>query len=119
MKEDKLKKITKILKALSDESRIRIVNLLKAKKGICVCEITDIINLSQPTISSHLKKLEEAEIITFKKDGLWVNYYLNDEMDTESMELVYLIIRSIEKDPVTRKDLQKISDTDRMLICKR
>jgi ArsR family transcriptional regulator, arsenate/arsenite/antimonite-responsive transcriptional repressor len=119
MKDDKLKKIIKILKALSDESRIRIVNLLKAKKGICVCEITDIINLSQPTISSHLKKLEEAEIITFKKDGLWVNYYLNDKMDAESMELVYLIIRSLEKDPAIRKDLQKISDTDRMLICKR
>jgi ArsR family transcriptional regulator len=118
MKDDKLKKIIKILKALSDESRIRIVNLLKAKNGICVCEITEIINLSQPTISSHLKKLEEAGIINYKKDGLWVNYYLN-KMDSESMELVGLITRIIEKDPETRKDLQKINNTNRILICKK
>jgi len=117
MKDDKLKKVIKILKALSDESRVRIVNLLKAKSGVCVCEITEIINLSQPTISSHLKKLEEAGIITFKKDGLWVNYYLNDEMDSESRELIDLIIKNIEKDPDMKKDLSKIINTDRMLIC--
>ncbi|MCL5069600.1 MAG: metalloregulator ArsR/SmtB family transcription factor [Actinobacteria bacterium] len=117
MKDDKLKKIIKILKALSDESRIRIVNLLKAKEGVCVCEITEVINLSQPTISSHLKKLEEAGIITFRKDGLWVNYYLNDELDSESKELINLIIKIIEKDPEIKKDLLEIINTDRMLIC--
>jgi ArsR family transcriptional regulator, arsenate/arsenite/antimonite-responsive transcriptional repressor len=117
MKDDKLKKVIKIIKALSDESRIRIVNLLKAKSGVCVCEITEIINLSQPTISSHLKKLEEAGIITFRKDGLWVNYYLSEEMDSESKELIDLIVKVIEKDPDIKNDLQKITKTDRMLIC--
>jgi ArsR family transcriptional regulator, arsenate/arsenite/antimonite-responsive transcriptional repressor len=117
MKDEKLKKITKILKALSDESRVRIVNLLKAKGGVCVCEITEIINLSQPTISSHLKKLEEAGIISFKKDGLWVNYYLNKEMDSESKELIELIAKIIEKDPDIKNDLMKIINTDRALIC--
>jgi ArsR family transcriptional regulator len=119
MKTEKLGKLIKILKALSDEGRVRIVNLLKTKKGVCVCEITEIINLSQPTISSHLKKLQEAGLVTFTKDGLWVNYYLNDKMDTEARELIDLIIRIIEKDPGVRMDLQKISNIDRMLICKR
>lgn len=117
MKDDKLKKVIKILKALSDESRIRIVNLLKAKSGVCVCEITEIINLSQPTISSHLKKLEEAGIITFRKDGLWVNYYLSEEMDNESRGLIDLIMKIIEKDPAVKDDLLKIINTDRVLIC--
>ena len=117
MKDDKLKKVIKIIKALSDEGRLRIVNLLKAKSGVCVCEITEIINLSQPTISSHLKKLEEAGIITFRKDGLWVNYYLNDDMDSECRELIAMIIKIIEKDPDTKKDLLKVINTDRMLIC--
>lgn len=116
MKDDKLKKIVKIIKALSDESRIRIVNLLNAKSGVCVCEINEIINLSQPTISSHLKKLEEAGIITYKRDGLWVNYYLN-ELETESMELVNLIIKIIEKDPGVKKDILRVINADRMLIC--
>lgn len=117
MKDDKLKKVIKILKALSDESRIRIVNLLKAKSGVCVCEITEIINLSQPTISSHLKKLEEAGIITFRKDGLWVNYYLSEGMDNESRGLIDLIIKIIEKDPAVKDDLLKVINTDRVLIC--
>ena len=117
MKDDKLKKVIKIIKALSDESRIRIVNLLKAKKGICVCEITEIINLSQPTISSHLKKLEEVEIVYFSKDGLWVNYYFNEAIDPEIKELINMIIKIIEKDPNTNKDLQRIKNTDRLLIC--
>jgi ArsR family transcriptional regulator, arsenate/arsenite/antimonite-responsive transcriptional repressor len=117
MKDDKLKRVIKIIKALSDESRIRIVNLLKAKSGVCVCEITEVINLSQPTISSHLKKLEEAGIITFRKDGLWVNYYLSEEMNSESRELIDLILKIIEKDPNTRNDLLKVNNTDRMLIC--
>jgi ArsR family transcriptional regulator, arsenate/arsenite/antimonite-responsive transcriptional repressor len=117
MKDDKLKELIKILKALSDEGRLRIVNLLKAKSGVCVCEITEIINLSQPTISSHLKKLEEAGIITFRKDGLWVNYYLNEEMDNVNRELIDLILKIIEKDPHAIKDLQKVKNTDRLLIC--
>ena len=53
-----LKKLIKILKALADENRLRIVSLVKSKQDLCVCEITAIIGLSQPTISSHLKKLE-------------------------------------------------------------
>jgi ArsR family transcriptional regulator len=117
MEDEKIKEITKILKALSDESRIRIINLLKSRKGICVCEIREIIKLSQPTVSLHLKKLEEAGIITFEKDGLWVNYYLNDKMDPESMELVRLITEIIEKDPGAKNDLDKIKNTDRLLIC--
>ncbi|MHB8280687.1 MAG: ArsR/SmtB family transcription factor, partial [Candidatus Humimicrobiaceae bacterium] len=100
-------------------SRIRIVNLLKAKSGVCVCEITEIINLSQPTISSHLKKLEEADIITFRKDGLWVNYYLSEEMDTEIKELIDLVMRLIEKDPIVKKDLLKAAHIDRVAICKK
>lgn len=119
MKDNKLKKITKIIKAISDESRIRIINLLKSKKEVCVCEITEIINLSQPTISSHLKKLQEAGIITFRKDGLWVNYYLSEEMDTEIKELIDLIIRFIEKDPIVKKDLLKAAHIDRIAICKK
>jgi len=119
MKDAKLSKITKVIKALSDESRIRIVNLLKTKDEICVCELTEIINLSQPTISSHLKKLHEAEIVDFRKEGLWVNYYLNKEMDIEIEALVNLISKYIKEDPVIKQDLLKISSLDRFAICKK
>ncbi|MCL4386710.1 MAG: metalloregulator ArsR/SmtB family transcription factor [Cyanobacteria bacterium] len=52
--------------------------MLLYKSELCVCEIQEIIGLSQPTISFDLKKLEEAEIITYSKSGLWVNYAINE-----------------------------------------
>ena len=45
---------------------------------MCVCEIQAAIRLAQPTISKHLKALEEAGLVSHNKDGLWVNYFLTD-----------------------------------------
>ena len=72
-----LKNVEKIIKALADKNRLRIICLLLEKKDLCVCEITYIIGLSQPTISSHLRLLENAGLIESSKDGLWVNYNIN------------------------------------------
>ena len=77
---DDLKYVTKAVKALSDESRLRIMALLEERSGLCVCEITEIIGLSQPTISSHLKILEDAGLIDHRKEGLWVNYSIFSEL---------------------------------------
>ncbi|MCE5330300.1 metalloregulator ArsR/SmtB family transcription factor [bacterium] len=112
-----LKKITKIIKALADENRIRIVALLKAKKNLCVCEITEIIGLSQPTISSHLKKLQDAEIITFSKDGSWVNYSLDDNMEENVKKVLNLICQTIIDDKRIKSDIQISSEVDRNIIC--
>jgi len=47
-------------------------------KRLCVCELQCALGISQPTVSKHLKILEEAGLVSFKKDGLWVNYHLAD-----------------------------------------
>lgn len=112
-----LKKITKILKALADESRIRIIALLKERNCLCVCEITQIIGLSQPTVSSHLKKLQDAEIITYSKDGLWVNYTLDKNMENEIKQLLGLIIQMLGKDERIKSDVSRSFKTNREMIC--
>lgn len=114
-----LKKITKILKALADESRIRIVALLKERNGLCVCEITEIIGLSQPTISSHLKKLQDAEIITYSKDGLWVNYSLDENMEKEVEQLLGAVVRILGEDERIKSDVLKSYRITREMICKK
>ena len=114
-----LKKIIKILKALSDESRIRIIALLKERNGLCVCEITQIIGLSQPTISSHLKKLQDAEIITYSKDGLWVNYALDENIEKEIKQLLSLIIQMLGEDERIKSDVSWSFKIDREIICKK
>ena len=114
-----LKKITKILKALADESRIRIVALLKERNGLCVCEITEIIGLSQPTISSHLKKLQDAEIITYFKDGLWVNYNLDENMEKEIEQLLEAIVQILVEDERIKSDVSRSLKISREMICKK
>lgn len=119
MSENNLKNIEKTMKALADKNRIRIIYLLKIKKGLCVCEITDIIGLSQPTISSHLKLLENAGLIGSHKDGLWVNYNINSQLDPFSSELIEIICKDLEKDKQIIYDLKKLKNIDRDMICRK
>jgi len=71
-----MKKMTKVMKALSDPNRLRIMKILSTKT-MCVCELQYTLSLAQSSISKHLKILEEADLVTSKKDGLWVNYSLS------------------------------------------
>ncbi len=112
-----LNKLTKIIKALADENRLRIVSLLNTKKNICVCEITKVIGLSQPTISSHLKKLQDAEIINYSKDGSWVNYNLDENMEENLKQILDIVCKIITDDKKIKSDIQTLSKVDRNIIC--
>jgi DNA-binding transcriptional ArsR family regulator len=70
---DVVKKQSRIFKALADETRLRILNLLRARE-MCVCEIMIALNLTQPTASHHLRILESAELVEDSRKGKWVFY---------------------------------------------
>jgi ArsR family transcriptional regulator len=72
-----MKEFIKVMKALSDPNRVKLVKMLQ-HKVMCVCEIREALGVAQPTVSKHLKVLENAGLVGFKKDGLWVNYHLTD-----------------------------------------
>ena len=72
-----MKNFLRVMKALSDPNRVKIVKILQ-HKAMCVCEMRSALGVAQPTVSKHLKILEEAGLVGFKKDGLWVNYHLAD-----------------------------------------
>jgi len=76
-----MKKFIKVMKALSDANRVKIIKMLQ-RKVMCVCEIKTALNLAQSTASKHLKILEEAGLISYSKEGLWVNYRLADGSDS-------------------------------------
>ena len=114
-----MEKIIKILKALSDENRLRIICLLFKKKGLCACEIQEVIGLSQPTISFDLKKLEEAEIITHSKSGLWVEYSINENLETNLRNIINLLIDELGYDKKIKEDLKKAEKVSRLEIYKK
>lgn len=74
----RLNEQVKMISALADPTRLRIVEMLAgACDEICVCDITTQFDLGQPTISHHLKVLRDAGMVTWEKRGLWVYYKLN------------------------------------------
>ena len=67
----------KVLAALADPTRLRILGMLRAQGApLCVCEINEAFPLGQPTISHHLRQLREAGLVRWTKKGLWVYYTL-------------------------------------------
>lgn len=114
---DELQSTAKVIKALSDESRLRIMALLDRKPDLCVCEIREIIGLSQPTISSHLKVLEGAGLVTHRKDGLWVNYSTSGELEEGMKIILHGTLQSISQSKLVRDDLKRLSKVDRDKIC--
>jgi ArsR family transcriptional regulator len=69
-----------IAKALGDPIRIQLVDVLRKHAGkVCVCELVPLFDLSQPTVSHHLKVLRDAGIVGSERRGLWAYYYVNPD----------------------------------------
>jgi ArsR family transcriptional regulator, arsenate/arsenite/antimonite-responsive transcriptional repressor len=66
-----------VAKALGDPIRLQLVDVLRKHAGkVCVCELVPLFEISQPTLSHHLKKLREAGIVDSERRGLWAYYYV-------------------------------------------
>jgi len=69
-----------LFKALADPTRVRIVNLLaRSSEPVCLCDINSGFDISQPTLSHHLKKLVTAGLLTRDQRGTWAFYSINDQ----------------------------------------
>lgn len=67
-------------KALGDPIRVQLVDVLRKHAGrVCVCELTPLFDVAQPTVSHHLKVLREAGIVDSERQGLWAYYYVKPE----------------------------------------
>jgi ArsR family transcriptional regulator len=70
--------LSRLLKAIADPARLRLLSIVAASEGqeACVCDLTEPVGLSQPTVSHHLKVLTEAGFLSRSKRGTWVHYAL-------------------------------------------
>jgi ArsR family transcriptional regulator len=83
LSETSRKELAARFKALADPTRVAIVNRLAATDECCVCDLTGAFELSQPTISHHLKLLREAGLVEASRRGTWAYYRLIPEAVTE------------------------------------
>jgi len=73
-------RLAEIAKALGDPVRLQLVDVLRKHAGkVCVCELVPLFDISQPTLSHHLKKLREAGIVDSERRGLWAYYYVRPD----------------------------------------
>ena len=68
-----------IFKAMSDETRLKIIDMLSCDE-LCACDILEEFEITQPTLSYHMKILTESSLVNARKDGAWTRYTLNLEL---------------------------------------
>jgi len=106
-----MKELIGILKAISEENRLRILLMLK-NRPMCVCEINEVLKIALSTISNHLKLLKNAGLIEDEKDGRWIIYKLV-RTNMYFKRLIEEIESQLKDDPTIVKDREFLSNITR------
>jgi len=114
-----MKEFVRVMKALSDQNRLKIIKMLQHRQ-LCVCEIQAGLGIAQPTVSKHLKILEDAGLVGYRKEGLWVNYYLeNGNSNPYASTLLGNLRHWLDNEPEIKQIIEILPTLNRENICKR
>lgn len=105
-------------KAMSDETRVRIVNLLLHTGELCVCDLEQTLNFSQPKISRHLAYLRDSDLVQDRKDGQWVYYALKDQLSPEISASLTAFKETVRFNEPLKADLIKLKNLADASSCK-
>jgi len=109
-----MKKLANIVKALSDETRLRVIKLLEERE-LCVCELIQVLNMSQPRISRHLSVLKNAGLVDDRREGKWVYYSLCNGSDNAEIKAILKAMSSLANDnPVVKQDKKNLKEAVRL-----
>lgn len=112
-----LKDKAKLFKALSDPNRLRILKMLQTKP-LCVCEITEVLQLAISTVSKHLSILRDTGFIIETKEGKWVNYSINPHpSDSRITSFLTTLDFWIADENIIMSDKKKVMSVDRYKVC--
>jgi ArsR family transcriptional regulator len=93
-----------IIKALSDETRLRILKLLWGRKELCVCELEATLDLSQSKVSRHLTVLRSAGLVDDRREGLWIFYSLFKPQNDFEKSIILIIKNSLLDSESVKRD---------------
>ncbi len=103
-----LVEIVQLFKALADETRIRILNLLRNGE-LCVCDIEEVLDIQQSNASRHLNKLKLAGLIISAKKSQWVYYRLNNEIVIKYPFILEIINNELGKINICESDIERLT----------
>jgi len=109
-----MKELTRAAHALSDETRVRIINLI-IERECCVCEVMQVLDISQTRASRNLKILYDAGFLNMRNDGLFTLYSINPGNDNNfRSHLLQAIIRDLQRNNIALKDLKQLEKAKRI-----
>jgi ArsR family transcriptional regulator, arsenate/arsenite/antimonite-responsive transcriptional repressor len=112
--EEDMRDLVKVYKVLSDESRLRVLNLL-LERACCVCEVMQALGISQSKASRGLSALYDAGILKVQKDGLWSVYSIDWEgMDTHLKGIAEATTRAFKGNKVMVDDRERLRKAERV-----
>ncbi len=112
-----MKHFIRIMKALSDPTRVRILKILEGKE-LCVCEIQSLVSLAQSTVSKHMKLLEEAGLVDYRKEGSWIIYQLSSGSESAYATTILNTLPQWLNDDMQLQEMKlKMDQVDKERIC--
>ena len=111
-----MKPFVRVMKALSDPNRVKIVKMLH-RRAMCVCELQAALGIAQPTVSNHLRTLEDAGLVQSAKAGPWVNYALSEGESVYAGALLDHLKTWLEDDPEVARLLGGLDGIRRENLC--
>jgi ArsR family transcriptional regulator len=102
-----MKKIEQLFAALSDRTRLRLLNLM-ADGEVCVCFFIAVLGQPQPTISRHLAYLRNAGLVADRRDGKWIHYRVTPPADPALRKAFEAALQAIRSDAAFRNDLKRL-----------
>jgi ArsR family transcriptional regulator len=98
---------SRLFRALSDETRLRIVALLSHDE-LCVCHLEEALRISQPKVSRHLATLRAAGVVEARRHGTWVYYRLSPQEDADCERQLRTLVRAFARRGSPRRDLERL-----------
>ena len=109
-----MRDFVKLFKALSDETRIRILKVL-LERECCVCEVMQALNITQSRASRNLGILEDAGFIKSRRDGLWIVYSIDEQrMNSYAAPLIEMLRGSLANEEIILQDRERLSHAVRV-----
>jgi len=111
-----MQEFTTVMKALSEPNRVRIVKLT-AKRPLCVCELTELLGLAQPTVSKHVRILEQAGLVSGRREGPWILYQPGPGRSEYALRLLEALAGWLDDDPELAELMKRVETVNRVKLC--
>lgn len=114
-----MRELLKVFKAAGDKNRLRILKMLE-QKNMCVCELSAVLGIAQPSVSRHMSLLKEAGLVSDEREGQWILYRLCDEKVNHYAPVILRKLKAwASDDPCVKRDKKTAASLCRQELCKK